>query len=159
MQKEEIMRLCIEEAKKGVNSGQGGPFGAAIVKDGKIISLAHNTVVSGNDPTAHGEVNAIRQACQKLNTFDLKDCEIYTSAEPCPMCLSAIMWAGIKKVYYGCTAKDTEDIGFADKFIYDYMKGENREDVIQTIPLLRDECLEAFQAWETKENKIDYDPR
>lgn len=159
MQKEEIMRLCIEEAKKGVNSGQGGPFGAAIVKDGKIISLAHNTVVSGNDPTAHGEVNAIRQACQKLNTFDLKDCEIYTSAEPCPMCLSAIMWSGIKKVYYGCTAKDTEDIGFADKFIYDYMKGENREDVIQTIPLLRDECLEAFQAWETKENKIDYDPR
>lgn len=159
MQKEEIMKLCIEEAKKGVNSGQGGPFGAAIVKDGEIISLAHNTVVSGNDPTAHGEVNAIRQACQKLNTFDLKDCEIYTSAEPCPMCLSAIMWAGIKKVYYGCTAKDTEAIGFADKFIYDYMKGENKEDVIQTIPLLRDECLEAFQAWKTKENKIDYDPR
>lgn len=159
MKKEEIMRLCIEEAKKGVNSGQGGPFGAAVVKDGEIISLAHNTVVAGNDPTAHGEVNAIRQACQKLNTFELKGCEVYTSAEPCPMCLSAIMWAGIKKVYYGCTAKDTEKIGFADKFIYDYMKGENTEGVIETIPLLREECLEAFKVWDNKENKIDYDPR
>lgn len=159
MKKEEIMRLCIEEAKKGVNSGQGGPFGAAVVKDGEIISLAHNTVVAGNDPTAHGEVNAIRQACQKLNTFELKGCEVYTSAEPCPMCLSAIMWAGIKKVYYGCTAKDTEEIGFADKFIYDYMKGENTEGVIETIPLLREECLEAFKVWDNKENKIDYDPR
>ena len=159
MKKEEIMRLCIEEAKKGVNSGQGGPFGAAVVKDGEIISLAHNTVVAGNDPTAHGEVNAIRQACQKLNTFELKGCEVYTSAEPCPMCLSAIMWAGIKKVYYGCTAKDTEEIGFADKFIYDYMKGENTEGVIETIPLLREECLEAFKVCDNKENKIDYDPR
>lgn len=159
MKKEEIMRLCIEEAKKGVNSGQGGPFGAAVVKDGEIISLAHNTVVAGNDPTAHGEVNAIRQACQKLNTFELKGCEVYTSAEPCPMCLSAIMWAGIKKVYYGCTAKDTEEIGFADKFIYDYMKGENTEGVIETIHLLREECLEAFKVWDNKENKIDYDPR
>ena len=159
MKKEEIMRLCIEEAKKGVNSGQGGPFGAAVVKDGEIISLAHNTVVAGNDPTAHGEVNAIRQACEKLNTFELKGCEVYTSAEPCPMCLSAIMWAGIKKVYYGCTAKDTEEIGFADKFIYDYMKGENTEGVIETIPLLREECLEAFKVWDNKENKIDYDPR
>ena len=159
MNKEEVMRLCMEEAKKGVNLGEGGPFGAAVVRDGEIISLAHNTVVLSNDPTAHGEVNAIRKACEKLNTFELKDCEIYTSAEPCPMCLSAIMWAGIKKVYYGCTAKDTEDIGFADKFIYDYLKGESRETVIETIPLLREECLEAFELWKNKDNKIDYDPR
>ena len=159
MNKEEIMELCAKEAENGVKSGHGGPFGAAVVKNGEIISLGHNTVVKSNDPTAHGEVNAIREACKKLGTFDLSGCELYTSAEPCPMCLSAIMWAGIKKVYYGCSAEDTEKIGFADKFIYDYMKGEKKEGVIEVIPFMRDRCMEAFKVWSDKENKVNYDPR
>ena len=95
-----IMRLCIEEAVNGVNQGEGGPFGAVILKDGELIAVAHNTVIKTNDPTAHAEINAIRQASQKLQRFDLSDCILVTSSEPCPMCLSAIMWAGIKKVYY-----------------------------------------------------------
>jgi guanine deaminase len=156
---EEIMRKCIDEAIKGVECGEGGPFGAAIVKDHEIIALGHNTVVKSNDPTAHGEVNVIRAASQKLGRFDLSDCEIYTSAEPCPMCLSAIMWAGIKKVYFGCSAEDTEKIGFADKFIYDYLKDGKSAHNIKVISFLSEECLKAFKVWSEKTDKIDYDPR
>ena len=152
----EFMKMCIEEAIAGVKAGHGGPFGALIVKDGEIVSLVHNTVLRDNDPTAHGEVNAIRAATKKLGRFDLSDCELYTSAEPCPMCLSAIMWAGIKKVYYGCTAQDTEDIGFADKFIYDYIKGETETNPIELEELLREECLDAFKEWSVKDDKTPY---
>ncbi|MBD7910531.1 MULTISPECIES: nucleoside deaminase [Clostridium] len=159
MNDEEIMRKCIEEAIKGVKNGEGGPFGAAIVKDHEIIALGHNTVIKDNDPTAHGEVNVIRAACEKLGTFQLDDCIIYTSAEPCPMCLSAIMWAGIKKVYFGCSAEDTEKIGFADKFIYDFLRNEKPINGLEVIPLLREESLKAFNVWSGKTDKIDYDPR
>ena len=103
MNKNEIMKLCVESCIDGMKNHEGGPFGCAIVKDGEVIAVAHNTVIKTNDPTAHGEVNAIREACKKLNTFDLSGCELYTTSEPCPMCMSAIIWANISKVYYGCT--------------------------------------------------------
>ena len=103
---------------------KGGPFGAVILKDNEMIASSHNTVIKTNDPTAHAEVNAIRIASKKLNRFDLSDCILLTSSEPCPMCLSAIMWAGIKKVYYGCDIHDAKEIGFSDEFIYDYFKNK-----------------------------------
>lgn len=154
--REEIMRNCIEEAKRGVVFNEGGPFGAVIIRDGEIIAAAHNTVIKTNDPTAHAEVNAIRIASNKLGRFDLSDCILYTSAEPCPMCLSAIMWAGIKKIYYGCKAEDAENIGFADKFIYDYIRGNNDGSSLQLQEFLREECLEAFKLWQEKEDKVPY---
>lgn len=153
---EKYMRMSIEEAKDGVITNEGGPFGAVIVRGNEIIARAHNTVVQTNDPTAHAEVNAIRIASNKLGRFDLSDCVLYTSAEPCPMCLSAIMWAGIKVVYYGCRAQDAEDIGFADKFIYDYIRGTNTGDNLEIKEFLRDECLEAFKIWENKGDKVPY---
>lgn len=109
-----FMELAIDEAKKGIRNKEGGPFGAVIVKDGEVVGRGHNKVVANNDPTAHGEMMAIRDACNRLGTFDLTGCELYTSSEPCPMCKCAIMWANIKKVYYGCTVNDAEDIGFRD---------------------------------------------
>ena len=130
-----IMRLCIQEAVNGVNKGEGGPFGA----------------------TAHAEIHAIRQASQKLQRFDLSDCILVTSSEPCPMCLSAIMWAGIKKVYYGCNVHDAKEIGFADEFIYHYLKNKSlTEPPIILEELLRDEALEAFKIWYQKEDKVPY---
>ena len=116
-----FMRLALKEAREGISNNHGGPFGAVIVKDGEIIATGHNHVVANNDPTCHGEIDAIRKACTKLNTFDLTGCELYTTGYPCPMCLSAIIWANIKKVYYSCDAKDAERIGFRDDFIYKYI--------------------------------------
>ena len=110
-----FMKIAIDEAKIGIKEGHGGPFGAVIVKDGEVISKGHNHVVVNNDPTCHGEVDAIRKACKKLNTFDLSGCDIYTTAYPCPMCFGAILWANIEKVYYGCNTTDTEIIKFRDK--------------------------------------------
>lgn len=154
---EQLMRLCIQEAISGVKKGEGGPFGAVIVKDNEIVAQAHNTVIKTNDPTAHAEINAIRHASQKLQRFDLSDCILLTSSEPCPMCLSAIMWSGIKKVYYGCNVHDAEEIGFADKFIYDYLKNKSMEQSpIILKELLRDEALEAFELWNEKDDKIPY---
>ena len=152
-----IMRLCIQEAVNGVNKGEGGPFGAVILKDGELIAVAHNTVIKTNDPTAHAEINAIRQASQKLQRFDLSDCILVTSSEPSPMCLSAIMWARIKKVYYGCNVHDAKEIGFADEFIYHYLKNKSlTEPPIILEELLRDEALEAFKIWYQKEDKVPY---
>lgn len=119
------MEKAIEEAKRGLNNRDGGPFGAVIIKNGKIIASSHNTVLKSNDPTAHGEVNAIREASRILKTHDLSNCVLYTTAQPCPMCLSAIIWANIKEVYYGSDFKHTASIGFRDEAIYDYIMGKN----------------------------------
>lgn len=125
------------------SNGIGGPFGACIIKDGEVIAVASNTVLHDNDPTAHAEINAIRQACKKLGTYDLKGCVLYTTTYPCPMCLSAIIWANIDTVYYGCTAKDAEEIGFRDQMIYEYLNGE-LTDLVSITALNRQECLQLF---------------
>lgn len=126
-----FMEQACEEAKRGMNNNEGGPFGAVITdKLGNIISCGNNRVIIDNDPTAHAEINAIRNACKKLNTYDLTGYILYTSCEPCPMCLSAIIWSNIKVVYYGSTRKDAAEIGFRDDAIYDYLYGKNNELVI-----------------------------
>ena len=154
---DEAMRLCIKEAIEGVNNGDGGPFGAAILQDGKIIALEHNKVIKTNDPTAHAEINAIRRASQILNRFDLSDCILVTSSEPCPMCLAAILWAGIKKVYYGCNVRDAKEIGFAYEFIYYFLKDKSKNSpTIALEEMLREEALEAFKIWYQKKDKIPY---
>ena len=148
----EAIRLSIEN----VRSGKGGPFGAVVVKDGEIIARGYNKVTSSNDPTAHAEVTAIREACTKLGTFQLDDCEIYTSCEPCPMCLGAIYWARPKKVYYGNTKADAADIDFDDQFIYDELDLPMTNRKLPMIPLLREEALEAFKEWKTNTEKVEY---
>lgn len=149
------MRKAIALSLENIKNG-GGPFGAVVVKDEKIISTGVNQVTSNIDPTAHAEVNAIRKASRKLRTFDLSGCEIYTSCEPCPMCLGAIYWAHIDKMYYGNTKSDAKNIGFDDSFIYDEiaLKPENRQ--VKTIQLLPDEAIKAFEAWKNVEDKVVY---
>ncbi len=154
-EQEKFMQRAIELSIKSVESG-GGPFGAVIVKDGKIIAEASNSVTKDNDPTAHAEINAIRQACQQLGTFDLSGCEIYTSCEPCPMCLGAIYWARLDKIYYANTRHDAAKIGFSDEFIYEEIEKPPHLRKIPTIQLMRDQALKAFKAWEEKEDKIEY---
>ena len=122
----------------------GGPFGAVIIKDGEIISSAHNTVLKSKDATAHAEINAIREASRKLNTYDLSGCILYTSAQPCPMCLSAIIWANIKEVYYANTKEEADDIGFRDDMIYEYIKGNN-EEILKLHHMESEEALEVFK--------------
>ena len=142
--KNKLITLTAEEAKYGSDKGDGGPFGAIIIdKSGKIISIKHNTVLKDNDPTAHAEVNAIREACKVLDTYDLSDCTIYSSCEPCPMCLSAIIWANIKKVYYSSTRNDAENIGFRDEIIYEYLEGKNK--VIEKEKIENKECEEVLK--------------
>ena len=111
----EFMKIAVDEARKGISSGDGGPFGSVVVKDGIVVGRGHNEVIRQNDSTCHGEMMAIRDACRKLGTFDLSGCELYTTAQPCPMCRGAILWANITKVYYGCTTDDVDEIGFRDK--------------------------------------------
>lgn len=149
------MRKAIALSLENIKNG-GGPFGAVVVKDEKIISTGVNLVTSNIDPTAHAEVNAIRKASRKLRTFDLSGCEIYTSCEPCPMCLGAIYWAHIDKMYFGNTKSDAKNIGFDDSFIYDEiaLKPENRQ--VKTIQLLPDEAIKAFEAWKNVEDKVVY---
>lgn len=151
-----FMREAIRLAVDNVHSGKGGPFGAVIVKDGKIIARGSNLVTSTNDPTAHAEVVAIRNACKELGSFQLDDCEIYTSCEPCPMCLGAIYWARPGKIYFGCTKKDAADIHFDDSFIYEEIPLPVDKRSIPTVQFLRDEAVEAFKAWTNKEDKIEY---
>lgn len=146
------MKSAIKEAYKGINNGHGGPFGAVIVKDGKIIAKGHNQVVKNNDPTCHGEIMAIHAACKKLKTFDLSGCEIYTTGEPCPMCLGAILWANIEKIYYGCNILDTENIGFRDKKFYDLF--ENKDSIIKEVG--RKECLKLFEDYAAIQEKTHY---
>jgi guanine deaminase len=153
---EKFMRIAIELAEDNVKRGVGGPFGAVIVKDGMIIARSANRVVPTNDPTAHAEVSVIRLACQELETYSLAGCEIYTSCEPCPMCLGAIYWARIDKIYYANTKADAAAIGFDDHFIYDELESamENRKLPFQQ--LLRDEAIQAFKLWEATEHKEQY---
>lgn len=152
---EYFMRLAIEKSIESVEHG-GGPFGAVVVKDGEVVSVASNSVTIDNDPTAHAEVNAIRQACRKLGTFDLSGCEIYASCEPCPMCLASIYWARIDKLYYANTKSDADKIGFSDNFIYEEFAKPESERSIKVVSMLRDEALTAFKKWEAKTDKTEY---
>lgn len=152
----QFMQAAIDMASKGMNSNAGGPFGAVVVRNGEIVAAGHNQVTSTNDPTAHAEVVAIRKACEKLGTFQLDDCEIYTSCEPCPMCLGAIYWARPSKVYYACNQKDAADIDFDDQFIYDEIDKDINDREIKFIPLLREEALQVFKDWSNKLDKTEY---
>ena len=151
------IKKAIEESKINLanNFKNGGPFGAVIVKDGRIISIEHNTVIESKDATAHAEINAIRNASKKLNTHDLSGCILYTSAEPCPMCLSAIIWANIKKVYYANTKKDANDIGFRYDIIYEYIKGNNKS-ILELHHIKSEEALEVFNKFKELADKIIY---
>lgn len=154
--KKEFMMRAIELSRKNMQNGAGGPFGAVIVKNGKIIGEGWNQVTSINDPTAHAEVMAIRDACAKEKNFDLSGAEIYTSCEPCPMCLSAVYWARIDKIYYGNTRKDAANIAFDDDFIYEEIPKSLDERKIPMIQCGHSEALVVFKEWEEKQDKIRY---
>lgn len=147
----DAIQLSMDNIKQG-----GGPFGAVIVKDGKIVAAAANSVTNDNDPTAHAEVNCIRKACAELKTFDLSGCTIYTSCEPCPMCLGAIYWAHIDKVFYGNNKVDARNIGFDDSFIYDEIDLPINKRKVEFIQLLPEEAIKTFQAWDEMEGKTEY---
>ena len=149
------MKRANELAKYSMDNNKGGCFGSVIVKDGVIVGEGYNTVISDNDPTRHGEINAIKNTCKNMSTFDLSGCELYTSAYPCPMCLGAIMWANIKTVYYGATAQDTGNIGFRDDFMYEWLNNKN-EDFLRLIEMDRKECVEVQKMWLDKDDKIEY---
>jgi guanine deaminase len=151
---QKFMSLAIAEAEKGIADGDGGPFGAVIVKDGQVIGKGHNQVIKNNDPTCHGEIMAIHDACQKAGTFDLSGAEIYTTGYPCPMCLGAILWANIKTIYYGCNVEDTEKIGFRDSAFYELLKEGNKAKFIHE--LSREECLKLYRDYQAIADKKAY---
>ena len=153
--KNKFMQRAIELSIESINSG-GGPFGSVIVKDEKIISEGMNRVTVDNDPTSHGEIVAIRNACKKLNTFNLSKCSLYSSCEPCPMCMSAIYWSRIGKVYYANTRDDAKKINFDDSLIYSEISKKNEDRKIPIKQMLRDEALKAFELWDKKIDKIEY---
>jgi len=144
-----FMSLAIEEAQAGIRAGHGGPFGSVVVKDGRVVGRGHNEVIHRHDPTCHGEIMAIHEACRALGTHDLSGCELYTTAEPCPMCRGAILWANIRKVYYGCNIADTDRIGFRDQKFY-----EGAFDIAEETD--REACLEVFAEYESLQNKQAY---
>jgi tRNA(Arg) A34 adenosine deaminase TadA len=148
--------LAVEESFAGMQQGHGGPFGAVIVKNGELISKGHNSVIKNNDPTAHAEVVAIREACEKLNTFQLTDCIVYTSCEPCPMCMGAIYWARPKAVYYANTKKDAAAIGFDDQFIYEELAVDLTSRKLPLIHTHHPDAIKAFEAWNAKLDKDVY---
>lgn len=150
------MRRAIQLAHEGMNTNSGGPFGAVIVKNNSIIAEGCNGVTSTNDPTAHAEVVAIRKACEKLHSFQLTGCTIYTSCEPCPMCLGAIYWARPERVVYGCDRQDAADISFDDQFIYDEIQLNIEDRKIPFQQILRNEAVTVFEAWDVKENRTRY---
>lgn len=151
----DFMRQAIALSVENVKNG-GGPFGAVIVKDGEVVATGVNRVTANCDPTAHAEVSAIRAACQTLGTFDLEGCTIYTSCEPCPMCLGAIYWAHIDRMFYGNNQRDAARIGFDDKFIYDEIDLRIEERRLKAVQLLPDEAIKAFEAWELNADKVEY---
>ena len=151
-----FMQRAIDISRKGMESNDGGPFGAVVVKDGKIIAEGNNRVTSSNDPTAHAEVVAIRNACTALDTFQLDGCIIYTSCEPCPMCLGAIYWARPDKMFYACTKEDAARIGFDDDFIYKEINLKIEDRTIPTVQMMNAEGNEVFKSWETKADKTEY---
>jgi guanine deaminase len=156
MSQENFMREAIKEAEAGMRGGRGGPFGCVVVRKGEVIARGSNRVTSTNDPTAHAEVTAIREACRTLQKFSLDDCELYTSCEPCPMCLAAIYWARIPRIYYGNTRADAAAIGFDDDFIYQQIPLPPERRALDMQPLLRDEALGAFKEWGAKVDKVRY---
>jgi guanine deaminase len=151
-----FMARAIELSIENVRAGRGGPFAAVIVKGGEIIAEGGNAVTSANDPTAHAEIMAIREACRKLGTFELEDCEMYATCEPCPMCLGAIYWARVARVYFAAVSADASEAGFDDSFIYREIARPREERKIPMIPLMREEALAAFREWRAKGNKIPY---
>lgn len=156
MTDKDFMARAIQLAEKGMEDGSGGPFGAVVVKDGKIVGEGYNNVLSKNDPTAHAEILAIREACENLNSFQLEDCTIYTSCEPCPMCLGAIYWARLQKVYYACTQEDAAEIAFDDQHIYEEMEKQPGDRNIKFESLMRNEALPLFKKWKSKPDKTPY---
>ncbi len=153
--KNKFMTRAIELSRESVNSG-GGPFGSIITKNDKVIAEGSNKVTLNNDPTAHGEIVAIRKACKSLNNFNLSGCELYSTCEPCPMCLSAIYWAHIDKVYYANTRNDAQKIDFDDSLIYSELLTNVKKRKIQMVPMMRDEALKVFELWDKKTDKIKY---
>ena len=145
----EYMAAAVEEARQGIRAGHGGPFGCVIVKDGQVVGKGHNEVILQKDPTCHGEIMAIREACKTLQSHDLSGCEMYTTAAPCPMCAGAVQWANIKKVYYGCSVSDTDKIGFRDQVFYGETGNISEE-------MNREECLEVFAEYEAIQDKTMY---
>lgn len=150
------MDIAVNEALKGVLKGHGGPFGACVTLDGRVISVAHNRVIGLNDPTLHAEIQAISKAARKLGRFDLSDCELYTSCEPCPMCLGAIYWARIKKVYFAADRYDAADAGFDDKKFYDDMSSGRTIEGVELVRVGKAKATEAFKAWKDKPDKTLY---
>jgi guanine deaminase len=151
-----FLRRAIELATQNVLAGRGGPFAALIVRDGKVIAEAANSVTTTHDPTAHGEINAIRKACATLGTFTLAGCEIYSSCEPCPMCLAAIYWARLGAIYYGCGQQEAAKAGFDDAFLYEEFRKSNEQRSIPAVQLLEAEAWQAFAAWQSLPTKVDY---
>ena len=150
----DFMHEAVKEAYDGINNSHGGPFGAVIVKNGNIVGKGHNCVLKNQDPTQHGEMVAIKDACGKLGTYNLEGCELYTTAEPCPMCLGAILWAGIDKVYYGCDRQDTEDIGFRDNVFYSILEGNN--DCLASEQIDKQLCKKLFDDYKNITDKELY---
>lgn len=150
----EYMKAAIDEARVGIHNNEGGPFGSVIVKDGKIIGRGHNEVVKRHDPTCHGEMMAIRDACAREGTFDLSGSTIYTTGEPCPMCQGAILWSNISKVYYGCNIIDTEKIGFRDKKFYEFENSDDKKSFIKELD--RDECLKLYDEYTAINDRTNY---
>lgn len=151
----EYMKIANDLARENLITNNGGPFGACVVKDGKIIGKGSNQVIKSNDPTMHAEIVAIRETCNTLNTYDLSGCEIYTTCFPCPMCLSAIIWSNIKKVYYGNNKEDAADIGFRDDYIYEYIKNMNNS-ILDLNQMDREETIKVFNEYKNKTDKVEY---
>lgn len=150
----DYMDEALKEAYEGIGKGHGGPFGTVIVKDGTIVGRGHNRVVYKKDPTCHGEMEAIRDACRTLDTFDLAGCDLYTTAEPCPMCLGAALWANIRTIYYGCSREDVDEIGFRDKKFYEYLDGE--AGVLKVTEMGRRKCRRLFKEYVRNDGKTMY---
>ena len=143
---EKFMEAALQEAYEGIEKNHGGPFGAVVVKDGRIVGRGHNRVLYKKDPTCHGEMEAIRDACKNLGTHDLTGCQLYTTAEPCPMCLGGILWSNIQEVYFGCDRIDTDRIGFRDDVFYEYLDGKN--DILSIRQIDHEKCLSLFEHYE-----------
>ncbi|OGD19291.1 MAG: tRNA-specific adenosine deaminase [Candidatus Aminicenantes bacterium RBG_16_63_16] len=151
-----FMKLAVAEASAGVRKNHGGPFGAVIVRQGKMVARAHNEVITTCDPTAHAEIVTIRKASARLKKFDLSACELYTTCEPCPMCLAAILWARIPRVYFGCTRRDAEKIGFRDNLFYEQMRVKMGAGAVKLRQLGRRECLTVFREWADNKDRVPY---
>jgi len=152
----EFLKIALEEARAGIENDDGGPFGAVIVREGVVISKAHNEVLRRNDPTAHAEILAIREASAVLGSFDLSTCEIYSTSQPCPMCFAAIFWARIRRLFYGTTREDVAGIGFDDRLIYNVIRGEAEAEEMEVVNVDRDRCIEVLEEWERRPGRRVY---